>query len=462
MEKGIKKNMEPNKELQNPIGTISTTNPALQGLFDNANKVLTDFQSRGGQITPEIQQRIQSINDFETQKTSAIASARSAAEAKDAAGLNAGVTGATTAEKSQQEIINSLLGDLKTARESTVTALAPNEQEKQLRSRLNTLRTERQLLPLELRQEGISAQGIGGRQIEDERVRAIQESNLLAEIGLEQDARKMKVASAEQQADYITQDIDLRMKIQDALKKQEEDVVNQARTLRKDSISALADIVDSFSGLSFADMDVQTQADVLETAKQFGISPSLISGALENAKRQQVFDNAIKTTKGTEKPATAAQQTLSGYAVRIEQANPTLKELESKISKMSYLNYKLQSALPSSFQSSDFQQYDQAARNSINAVLRRESGAAIAASEFENARQQYLPVAGDSPQVLKQKEINRSLVFENFKKGSGGAYSSVSELLGGGAGQQQQQDESYITKDGTEYVKGEDGLFYPL
>lgn len=60
-------------------------------------------------------------------------------------------------------------------------------------------------------------------------------------------------------------------------------------------------------------------------------------------------------------------------------------------------------------QSAEQQQVEQAQRDFINAALRRESGAAIAESEFANARQQYFPQPGDSPQVITQKKMNREL-----------------------------------------------------
>ncbi|MNK33389.1 hypothetical protein D3C87_518700 [compost metagenome] len=53
------------------------------------------------------------------------------------------------------------------------------------------------------------------------------------------------------------------------------------------------------------------------------------------------------------------------------------------------------------------QQVEQAQRDFINAVLRRESGAAIAESEFDSARKQYFPAVGDSPEVIAQKAANR-------------------------------------------------------
>lgn len=60
------------------------------------------------------------------------------------------------------------------------------------------------------------------------------------------------------------------------------------------------------------------------------------------------------------------------------------------------------------------QQVDQAQRDFINAVLRRESGAAIAASEFENARRQYFVQPGDAKQVIAQKARNRQLATQGM------------------------------------------------
>ena len=57
--------------------------------------------------------------------------------------------------------------------------------------------------------------------------------------------------------------------------------------------------------------------------------------------------------------------------------------------------------------SDDFQSGDQAQRDFINSVLRRESGAVISPSEFANARQQYFPQYGDSAATLAQKAQNR-------------------------------------------------------
>lgn len=72
--------------------------------------------------------------------------------------------------------------------------------------------------------------------------------------------------------------------------------------------------------------------------------------------------------------------------------------------------------------SSDYQKLEQAQRDFINAKLRQESGAAIAASEFENARKQYFPQPGDGPEVLAQKARNRDLVIQGMAREAGKGY----------------------------------------
>lgn len=68
---------------------------------------------------------------------------------------------------------------------------------------------------------------------------------------------------------------------------------------------------------------------------------------------------------------------------------------------------------------SSYQKFDQAQRDFINATLRRESGAAIAQSEFDNANRQYFPQPGDGPDVLQQKAINRAEAIKGFAAGAG-------------------------------------------
>jgi len=65
------------------------------------------------------------------------------------------------------------------------------------------------------------------------------------------------------------------------------------------------------------------------------------------------------------------------------------------------------------------QQVEQAQRDFVNAVLRKESGASISPSEFENAYKQYFPTIGDSERVIKQKADNRQKELEGLLTATG-------------------------------------------
>lgn len=88
-------------------------------------------------------------------------------------------------------------------------------------------------------------------------------------------------------------------------------------------------------------------------------------------------------------------------------------------------------------------QLAQAYRNAINAILRRESGAAIAASEFANAQQQYFPSVNDDPATLAQKRRNLNQALTGFKTAAGGAWDAT-PLVGGQSAEPAKADASGI------------------
>lgn len=75
--------------------------------------------------------------------------------------------------------------------------------------------------------------------------------------------------------------------------------------------------------------------------------------------------------------------------------------------------------------SDEFQSGDQAQRDFINSVLRRESGAVISPSEFVNARKQYFPQPGDSDATLAQKAVNRQNALAGIQRSAGPAYRPI-------------------------------------
>lgn len=114
----------------------------------------------------------------------------------------------------------------------------------------------------------------------------------------------------------------------------------------------------------------------------------------------------------------------SGYANRMFSAEQVLRD-KNVIDAMTSLTEKGKGSIPivgNYLTSENYQKADQAQRNFINAVLRRESGAAISSSEFDNAYKQYFPQPGDTPERIAQKQRNRQDTIASIAGGGGRNY----------------------------------------
>lgn len=138
------------------------------------------------------------------------------------------------------------------------------------------------------------------------------------------------------------------------------------------------------------------------------------------------------------KPATEFQGKSAIFGARAEEADKIIGSLSGKYSP-SAINSKnavertwgiggvLGAATNAMALTPEDQRAEQAQRDFINAVLRQESGAAIADSEFDNARRQYFPQPGDSPEVIAQKSRNRKLSVQGLRGNAGKAAFSAPE-----------------------------------
>jgi len=139
-----------------------------------------------------------------------------------------------------------------------------------------------------------------------------------------------------------------------------------------------------------------------------------------------------------DKPLTEGQGTAALYADRAFAANETLSNLEptreNEKGKYNITGLAAKqgvedwwivgeplSAAGNVMLSDEQQKVDQAQRDFINAILRKESGAVINPSEFENAAKQYFPQPGDSIAVIEQKRRNREIAIAGLRRMSGPA-----------------------------------------
>lgn len=139
----------------------------------------------------------------------------------------------------------------------------------------------------------------------------------------------------------------------------------------------------------------------------------------------------IQTVRpGVPKPVeyTQEQGNAYTYSERVKSAGATLDGLMAKGYKPSAAG-NMVSDLPGAnyFKGADRQQFEQAERDLVNAILRKESGATISDAEFANARRQYIPQPGDTPEVLAQKKANRETVYRTLRAAAGPGRDKVEE-----------------------------------
>lgn len=143
------------------------------------------------------------------------------------------------------------------------------------------------------------------------------------------------------------------------------------------------------------------------------------------------------------KPLTETQSNAVAFGMRALEANRLATDLEGKgftntgvirtaiggtMGQAPIVGGKLEQGVRSAFNvlpefaggpSPEQQQVDQARRNFISAVLRKESGAAIGVDEYANEERKYFPQLGDSDKVIKQKQDARKLAIQALEAQAG-------------------------------------------
>jgi hypothetical protein len=143
------------------------------------------------------------------------------------------------------------------------------------------------------------------------------------------------------------------------------------------------------------------------------------------------------------KPLTETQSNAVAFGMRAVEANKLATDLESKgftntgvirtavggtMGQAPIVGEKLEQGVRSTFNvlpqvlggpSPEQQQVDQARRNFITAVLRKESGAVIGPNEYRDEERKYFPQLGDSEKVIKQKQDARKLAIQALEAQAG-------------------------------------------
>jgi hypothetical protein len=135
----------------------------------------------------------------------------------------------------------------------------------------------------------------------------------------------------------------------------------------------------------------------------------------------QQYETDMRKAGATNLTFNNDQANAAGFADRMKAAEPILQKTES-VQADAWQHRGDIPGIGNFIASPEYQQAQQAQRDFVNAVLRKESGAAISDAEFENARKQYFPQPGDSPQVIEQKRQNRAIAIASMERSGGPAY----------------------------------------
>jgi hypothetical protein len=133
-------------------------------------------------------------------------------------------------------------------------------------------------------------------------------------------------------------------------------------------------------------------------------------------------DGQVRVTQGPGvqgRPLTEGQSKDTVYATRAEGALPTLDQYESALTGIGdvALGADPTGLVRGRLQSNEYQLARQAGDEFLQAVLRKDTGAAITAQEQELYGKTYLPQPGDSPDVIAQKRQSRRRALEAIKAG---------------------------------------------
>lgn len=147
--------------------------------------------------------------------------------------------------------------------------------------------------------------------------------------------------------------------------------------------------------------------------------------------------------KAATKNLTEGQAKANLFGSRMLESNRIISELEGKYNPLAVKSKVAAGELPiigglagwagNKMLSDEAQMAEQAQRDFINAVLRRESGAVISEGEFKNAAEQYFPQQGDSKVKIDQKRRNRELAIRGMEAEIPGGFRSGPSLTSPGA-----------------------------
>lgn len=166
---------------------------------------------------------------------------------------------------------------------------------------------------------------------------------------------------------------------------------------------------------------------------------SMDAAAKRDARAGRAEERRLRLDEEAKNKPSDAQSLSAGFSARIQQAEDVFSKLEkegfdrasvSAAAEQAATNlpFGLGEAAAIVAQSSQSKEQQQAERNFLTAVLRKESGASISKEERAEGALQYFPRVGDTPEVKEQKRLNRLQAYESMIQASGPAAKQIKRV----------------------------------
>jgi len=190
----------------------------------------------------------------------------------------------------------------------------------------------------------------------------------------------------------------------------------QARTQSPDSVASTQQ---SAANAAMTDARMREQNAIRAQGNAAGRVPAGYRLAADGQSLEFIPGGPADPTSkaGGGKPLTDGQSKALLFGTRMQEANTIFDELAASGVTTSIPGSRAGfgvGAAINALQPADRQRLDQAKRDFLNAVLRRESGAVIGESEFNSGDKQYFPQTGDSDAVIAQKKRNREVAMRGI------------------------------------------------
>lgn len=235
---------------------------------------------------------------------------------------------------------NQMLAQMQAKQDELLGLLAPGADEIATKKKINDIRDQAEKTLVELsmglnnvEDQPIAMQFITGQQASIQRSADAKiqnmariEKNLLSELGLEQEARKVKASVAETQLGYLQTNLDVAFKVKQLMQQQEDSVFNRTMALKTSAQSTLTTMLDAMKGMDESDLTADQQKQLQDMAIAAGIPYSLVTEGMKAVKHQLMFDNAIA---GAKAGITTGQGATIDYSTNTKDIADAIKSVES-------------------------------------------------------------------------------------------------------------------------------------